>query len=109
MITIKITFKENKIVSYEVTGHSGYAEEGEDIICAAVSSLTHPPVRSIEDYLGKKISCKAEDGYLLTEIFEPDDRTEAILRTMRVGLKEWQKQYPKYIHIEEIKVKETGR
>lgn len=109
MITVRITFKENMIVSYEVSGHSGYAEAGEDIICAAVSSLTHPPVRSIEDYLKKKISYDAEDGYLSVEIFDPDNRTEAILRTMRVGLKEWQKQYPKYVCIEEIKVKETGR
>ncbi len=33
-----------RLVSVDVRGHSGYAEEGEDIVCAAVSSavmLTH--------------------------------------------------------------------
>ena len=42
----KVTFSSQggKLLSVDILGHAGYAEEGEDIVCAAVSSavmLTH--------------------------------------------------------------------
>ncbi|MFR4414413.1 MAG: ribosomal-processing cysteine protease Prp [Butyricicoccus sp.] len=42
----KVTFslQEDKILAVDILGHAGYAEEGEDIVCAAISSavmLTH--------------------------------------------------------------------
>ncbi|MCH4169397.1 MAG: ribosomal-processing cysteine protease Prp [Streptococcaceae bacterium] len=38
---IKATFqkKNNQIVAYKVTGHARYADVGQDIVCAGVSSL----------------------------------------------------------------------
>ncbi len=42
----KVTFSSQggKLLSVDILGHAGYAEEGEDIVCAAISSavmLTH--------------------------------------------------------------------
>ena len=42
----KVTFslQEDKILAVDILGHADYAEEGEDIVCAAISSavmLTH--------------------------------------------------------------------
>lgn len=42
----KVTFslQGDRILSVDILGHAGYAEEGEDIVCAAISSavmLTH--------------------------------------------------------------------
>ena len=36
----KVTFslQEDKILAVDILGHAGYAEEGEDIVCAAISS-----------------------------------------------------------------------
>ena len=36
----KVTFSSQggKLLSVDILGHAGYAEEGEDIVCAAVSS-----------------------------------------------------------------------
>ena len=33
----------------EIRGHSGYAERGKDIVCAAVSALTLALARAIEE------------------------------------------------------------
>ncbi len=38
MVTVKILKHGDDTVGFDVSGHSGYAEEGSDIICAAVSS-----------------------------------------------------------------------
>ena len=42
MTTVTFHTEGSRIVSFEVQGHSGYAPEGEDIVCAAVTlSLIH--------------------------------------------------------------------
>ena len=41
MTTVAFSMEGDRIVSFEVRGHSGYAEEGEDIVCAAVSSAVN--------------------------------------------------------------------
>ena len=37
MICITVTESDGEYISVESNGHAGYAEEGQDIICAAVS------------------------------------------------------------------------
>ena len=39
---------DQNIPGFECSGHSGYAQEGEDIVCAGVSALVFNAVNSIE-------------------------------------------------------------
>ena len=48
MIKIKVKKQKNDIVGFRVSGHAGYAESGEDIVCAAISTLTINCINSIE-------------------------------------------------------------
>ena len=38
MTTVTFQTEGSRIVGFEVKGHSGYAPEGEDIVCAAITS-----------------------------------------------------------------------
>ena len=53
---------------FKIDGHAGYAEEGEDIICAAVSVLALNTANSIEALTDVKPNCSMKDGYLSCEI-----------------------------------------
>ena len=46
----RITFYKSGDVfyGYEESGHSGFAEEGEDIVCAAISAMTMLVINAIE-------------------------------------------------------------
>ena len=49
----KVTFYQNseqQCVGFDVNSHAGYAEEGEDIVCAAISALVINTVNSIETF-----------------------------------------------------------
>ena len=35
--------RQGMITGYKVSGHAGFAEEGSDIVCSAVSALTQAP------------------------------------------------------------------
>ncbi len=104
MITVRIRYTDGRISSYEVSGHAEYAKHGKDIVCAGVSSLTLSAALGLRDVLNKNGTYRSKEGHLFVEISETDDRTEAILQTMRLGLSEMQKQYSELITIEE-----TGR
>lgn len=52
MIAINITR-----TGLTVDGHAGYAESGNDIICAAVSALTQGLVHSLKALTNDEISC----------------------------------------------------
>lgn len=53
---------------FQIDGHAGYAEAGEDIICSAVSVLALNTVNSIETLTKIKPVCQMKDGYLTCEI-----------------------------------------
>ena len=40
MITANFNYKNNKVESFEISGHAFAGEPGEDIVCAAVSAVT---------------------------------------------------------------------
>lgn len=56
---IAVEMRENSIA---ITGHSGHARQGEDIVCAGVSTLLQTLVRSIEDLTEDKITYQLIPG-----------------------------------------------
>ena len=40
MTTITVFYRGERIAGFRAKGHSGYAESGSDIVCAAVSAIT---------------------------------------------------------------------
>lgn len=92
------------ITGYKVSGHAGYAEEGSDIICSAVSALTQAPVFGLEKHLKLKPSyvVNQEDGVLEVALNSaPTDMTQAILMTMLYGVESIARQCPQYVRIKE--------
>ncbi|MBO4501688.1 MAG: ribosomal-processing cysteine protease Prp [Clostridia bacterium] len=48
MITASFRTKNGSFCGFTVKGHSGYSEQGSDIICAAVSSMVNLTVRLLQ-------------------------------------------------------------
>lgn len=56
--------KKGFIYGYEVSGHSGYAEAGEDIVCSGVSTLAQNTLTSIKLFTKDKVLETSIDAYL---------------------------------------------
>ena len=96
--------KQGMITAYKVAGHAGFAEEGMDIICSAVSALTQAPLLGLERHLKLKPSydVNQEDGILEVALNSaPTDLTQAILQTMVYGVESIARQCPQYVRIQE--------
>ena len=53
MTKIRLFKKGNNFIKLEVCGHSNYDEEGKDIVCAAVSSITQSLIIGLDGVISK--------------------------------------------------------
>ena len=59
--------------SFEVSGHSGYSEEGSDIICAGVSTATELVLSILEKFsVDTRLNIREDTAYVLCEISQTD-------------------------------------
>ena len=63
MITIKVRKKNGSYEEFISKGHAGYAEAGQDIVCAAVSALIITTVNSLEKFTDDKFDVQEKDGF----------------------------------------------
>ena len=61
MTTVTFHSEGKRIVGFEVKGHSGYAPEGEDIICAAITSAVRLTECAVNDVLGLEAPVKVRE------------------------------------------------
>ena len=64
MIKITVITHAGKYQGFVISGHAGYAEEGYDIICSAVSALAVTTANAIESLARVYVEAEQEDGYI---------------------------------------------
>ena len=89
MITVTVTKKNNSYTEFTSKGHAGYAEEGQDIICAAVSVLVINTVNSLETLTHDQISVKKRNGTFFVFLLEPvSEEGRLLMDSLVLGLTE---------------------
>ena len=89
MITIKVRMKDGSYEEFISKGHAGYAEAGQDIVCAAVSALIITTVNSLEKFTDDKFDVKENDGFVSIH-FRNDlsERGMLLMDSLLLGLTE---------------------
>jgi uncharacterized protein YsxB (DUF464 family) len=107
MTIVKVKKSGNSIVSVSCMGHTQAAERGEDIVCAALSSVVQTALLGLMQVAG--INCKFtrddEEGILLIklpDILGAEERHDAdvILNTMLCGVSDLAESFSKYIKLD---------
>ena len=62
MTTVSFLVEQARIVGFDVQGHSGWGEEGSDIVCAAVTSAIRLVDATVNDVLGLAASVKVRES-----------------------------------------------
>lgn len=105
MTKVEIFRKNSNIIGYKASGHSGYSEQGSDIICSAISTSLQMTLIGIQEVLKLKVDFKINDGFLDVDLknisLDKLTQTNILTETMAIFLKELTKQYPKYIRLVE--------
>lgn len=96
--------EDGRISGFTSVGHIGLSEEGQDIVCAGVSTLVQSAVIGLEEYLKLDPSVQQEKGRIICDLerdYFLDREVDAILETMLLGLRSIEREYPDHLKIEE--------
>lgn len=114
MISIELAKSEDgKKRMFTISGHSGYAKSGSDIICSAISVLGQTSIEALTQLTKVAVSYNIdeENAYLKCEATLPDSkevdyiRAETIFNTFEIGCKATAESYGnKYIKINNTKI-----
>ena len=99
--------EDDRITGFTVSGHSGYAEHGQDIVCAAISAVVTMAEATINDVCGAKakVRVKDEDARItltLPASCDEEETVQAVLAGMLVTLCNLRDDYPDYIEVLEV-------
>jgi len=97
----------DRITGFSVSGHSGYAEAGSDIVCAAISAVVSMAEATINDVCGAnaKVRVKQEDARItltLPTSCDEEDAIQAVLAGMMLTLCSMRDDYSDYIEVLEV-------
>ena len=99
MIFAKFLSTEDKtIFGFEISGHSGYADIGSDIVCASVSSCAYMVANTVTEIYHVAAQIENEDGFLsLTVPISKSGELQPLFEGFRLHLNELSKEYKKYL------------
>ncbi|WP_295587497.1 ribosomal-processing cysteine protease Prp [uncultured Oscillibacter sp.] len=89
MTTVTFRMEGDRITGFDSVGHSGYAEEGADIVCAAITSAIRLVEATINDVLGLAASVKVREQDASISLRLPgglSPTAESTCQTLMAGL-----------------------
>ena len=99
--------EDERISGFSVSGHSGYAEAGSDIVCAAISALVTMAEATINEVCGAKAKVRVKNEEARVTLTLPtscdeEESVQAVLAGMLLYLCSLRDDYPDYIEVLEV-------
>lgn len=101
---VLVTLKEENglIKQISLKGHAGYDVSGKDIVCSSISCITITTVNGIISIYGKdSVVTNYESDCLIVKFLIHNDIINKLIQNMINLLKDLEKQYKKYIKVEQ--------
>lgn len=109
MTTVQFESDGKRLVGFHMSGHSGLAPEGEDILCAALTSAVRLTECAINDVLGLEASVKMREKDASISLKLPgglseslDQTCQTLLTAMMLYFVQLSEEYPNHIIVLEV-------
>lgn len=100
MTKIKFTRKNGKFMAFKLSGHTGKAEAGKDVLCSAISTASQMAVLAITEVAGIKADVQIRDGFLSLMLEKPSQETDLIITSLYKTLENICENEKKYVKLE---------
>lgn len=104
MTTVRFYRTQGRITGFSCQGHSGCAEAGRDIVCAAVTSAVRLAECTINDVLhaGAEVRIHEKTAAITLRLPAGAFQGEPVLQGLFLYLCELSKEYPDYLTVLEV-------
>lgn len=97
------------LVGFEAKGHAGYAEEGHDIVCSAVSALVQTVLLGLSERLQLPLEQFMEPGDMRVQLSndctaEQLEQAAILLDTLQLGIRSMALGYGEYLKLTQREV-----
>ncbi|MDY3052000.1 MAG: ribosomal-processing cysteine protease Prp [Ndongobacter sp.] len=107
MISVTLFKEGDNVIGYRLTGHADQGPNGQDIVCAGVSTLSIAALNTLTDVcrLSEFVHYEVRDGFLSVHLnssklsAQEMHDAQIALRGMELAMIDLAKQYPKAIKI----------
>ena len=92
----------DRVIGFQISGHANFAEEGSDIVCAAVSALAENTVNAIETFTDDEVEIEAvneEEGFLHFRLKSAGKESGLLLDAFVLGLQNIERSYGQFVQI----------
>lgn len=93
---IEVSVRKDKI---KVSGHAGCAPPGQDVVCAAASTLTQTLIKSIRDLTRDKIKYSISPGRVDIEYGNLSEKSKTLVDSFFIGASTIASEHPDYVRI----------
>ncbi len=100
MIQAVFEKKNGRLCGVTITGHAGFAEAGQDIVCASVSSAVQLSANLITDTFREKAKVTVQENLIGITLKEQRGNGSAVLNGLSDHLRYLSEDYPGTIQIE---------
>ncbi len=103
MIQAKFYKKNGKFSGFRISGHSGYADVGEDIVCASVSSAVQFAVNLLSDF-GCNPDVSSENNIVECKVKRTEFAESKIFKQLELHIESISEEFPDTIKITVLEV-----
>lgn len=98
---IKVIFyrSDNGFSGYEISGHAECGDEGNDIICASVSSAAYMTANTLSEIIKCQLDADVSAGYMSIKVKTRLSDAQQILEGLRLHLEALAADYPNNIKV----------
>ena len=89
----------DRLSAFRISGHSGYADAGSDIVCAAVSSASQLVCNTITEHYNDKADVEVGDNVLSLKLREASDASFILIGALYEHLVILSEDYPDTISV----------
>ena len=108
MTTVTFLTEDARIIGFDVQGHSGWGESGEDIVCAAITSAVRLVEATVNDVMGLCAAVKVREADASISLRLPgglantaESTCQNLLAGLMVYLAQLHDEYPDNIEVME--------
>ena len=108
MTTVTFLTEDARIIGFDVQGHSGWGESGEDIVCAAITSAVRLVEATVNDVMGLCAAVKGREADASISLRLPgglantaESTCQNLLTGLMVYLAQLHDEYPDNIEVME--------
>ncbi len=104
MIKARFYHSGDALIGFSVSGHADYADSGNDIVCAAVSTAVNMTANGITEIALLDAAVNVKENEVQLKVKQASEMSALLLQSMRLQLEILKEQFPRNIRIYDMEV-----